>query len=58
MSILSALTKSKTFDSHSDIVELIKGLEQENVYLRRDRTESIASFVRISGATNPVRKKG
>lgn len=44
MSILSALTKSKTFDSHSEIVDWIEGLEKENVYLRRDRTESIRVY--------------
>lgn len=44
MSILSALAKGSSFNSHREIVELIKELEMENVYLRRERTELIETY--------------
>jgi hypothetical protein len=44
MSLLKSLALNQTFDSNSEIVEFIKQLETENIYLRRGHCESISSY--------------
>jgi hypothetical protein len=44
MSILDSLTRTKIFDSHEDIVKFINQLNDENMYLRREKVTSVKAF--------------
>ena len=45
MSLFETLVEGKTFDSYEDVFKIIKQVEeQDNIYLRVDKSQTIKSF--------------
>ncbi len=45
MSVFQSLVLGKTFDSYDDVLAVIQQVsDQDNIYLRREKTQTIESF--------------